>query len=339
MNAKRIIIDCDPGIDDAVALMYILKNPRFHVEAIVTVCGNIDAHKSAKNANLIGKMMTGRELPIYVGNTVPLEKPFEDAEETHGEDGLGNSGFDTPQRTFEENGVEKMAEILRDATESIDIFALGPLTNIAELLTNYPEVCQNIGTIYSMGGNHCSHGNTTSMAEFNYWCDPDAAAIVFEECSKLGLILHMIGLDVTREYLFTPNILSYLKRLNPEMGEVVERLTSHYLDFHWEYENLIGCIINDVLVPIFAIYPEYAGGFESYVEVARDGAARGVTLVDTHNFYKQEPNCRVYNKIDRNRAMAEMLTVLSGEPYETILEKIEQMEPAQVNHRVGGSDE
>src|SRR5699024_9465411 len=112
MNAKKVIVDCDPGIDDALALMYILKNPHFDVEAIVTVCGNIDAHKSAKNANLIATMMTGEELPIYVGNTVPLDKPFVDAEETHGKDGLGDSGFDMPERIFEENGVEKMAEIL-----------------------------------------------------------------------------------------------------------------------------------------------------------------------------------------------------------------------------------
>ncbi len=334
MNAKRIIVDCDPGIDDALALMYILKNPRFEVEAIVTVCGNIDAHKSATNANLIGTLMTGRELPIYVGSTVPLEKPFEDAEETHGKDGLGDSGFDMPERVFEENGVEKMAEILLAAIEPMDIFALGPLTNIAKLLTKYPEVVSNIGTIYSMGGNYRTHGNTTSMAEFNYWCDPDAAAIVFEECARHGLILHMIGLDVTREFLFTPNILSYLSRIHTKMGELVGRLTRHYLDFHWEYEKVIGCVINDVLVPIFALYPEYAGGFDTFVEVAKDGAARGVTLVDTMDFYKKDPNCRVYDEIDRNGAMAEMLAVLTGESYDLILENLEKMEPAQLSHKV-----
>ena len=123
------------------------------------------------------------------------------------------------------------------------------------------------------------------MAEYNYWCDPDAAKYVYE---NLRTKIHMVGLDVTRKIVLTPNILEYMQILDTEKGEFIKNITRFYYDFHWEYERVIGCVINDPLAVAYFLNRELCRGFEAYTTVETEGISIGQSVVDAMNFWKKQ---------------------------------------------------
>ena len=249
MNAKKLIIDCDPGIDDSLALMLAAASKELDLIGITTVSGNVPASMGAKNALKILSMIGKTDVPVYVGEETPLVRDYVDAMDTHGMDGLGESGWpDVKELTPKTDAVSFLIETLK-TTPDVTILALGPMTNLAKVISCAPECLENLEALVSMGGSYKSHGNCSPVAEYNYWCDPDAAAEVFRAFSELpqlaGKKLHMIGLDVTRKIVLTPNLVEYMKCVNPEVGTRIEELTRFYFDFHWKQEKVIGCVIND----------------------------------------------------------------------------------------------
>src|SRR5699024_6464298 len=217
MNARKVILDCDPGIDDALALMLALSLPGLDVIGITVVCGNVPVEKGVKNALKILELMNRTEIPVYAGEAKPLVRPYVDAMDTHGGDGLGESAFPDPAGSpAEADAVSYLSDVLL-SEEQVSVIALGPLTNLARLLERSPEAFARIQELVSMGGTYKSHGNCSPVAEYTYWCDPDAAAKVFEAYASLpelsGKNIHMIGLDVTRKIVLTPNLIEYMKRL------------------------------------------------------------------------------------------------------------------------------
>lgn len=161
------------------------------------------------------------------------------------------------------------------------------MTNLAKVFSRKPELIANVEEMVSMGGSFKSHGNCSPVAEYNYWCDPDAAAVVYDLFAKAGSKIHMIGLDVTREIVLTPNRLEYMCRLDPEMGEFIRKITGFYMDFHWVQEGIIGCVINDPLAVAYFIDRSMCSGFDSFTAVATDGICRGQTVVDSMDFWKK----------------------------------------------------
>ena len=156
-----------------------------------------------------------------------------------------------------------------------------------------------IEEMVSMGGNYKSHGNCSPVAEYNYWCDPDAAHIVYEAFASMeGKLLHMIGLDVTRQIVLTPNILQYMRYTNPVMGERITNITKFYLDFHWKQEGIIGCVINDPLAVAYFIDRNLCQGFASYATVETQGISIGQTLVDTYHFWNKPDNSYILTQTD-----------------------------------------
>ena len=217
-------------------------------------------------------------------------------------DGLGESFFPEVEGEYEKNAVDFLTELLE--REKISIIALGPMTNLAKVFSRKPELIANVEEMVSMGGSFKSHGNCSPVAEYNYWCDPDAAAVVYDLFAKAGSKIHMIGLDVTREIVLTPNRLEYMCRLDPEMGEFIRKITGFYMDFHWEQEGIIGCVINDPLAVAYFIDRSMCDGFDSFTVVATDGVCRGQTVVDSMNFWKKEPNSRILTETDSKRFFA-----------------------------------
>ena len=203
---------------------------------------------------------------------------------------------------IKKNAVDFLTELLE--REKISIIALGPRTNLAKVFSRKPELIANVEEMVSMGGSFKSHGNCSPVAEYNYWCDPDAAAVVYDLFAKAGSKIHMIGLDVTREIVLTPNRLEYMCRLDPEMGEFIRKITGFYMDFHWEQEGIIGCVINDPLAVAYFIDRSMCDGFDSFTVVATDGVCRGQTVVDSMNFWKKEPNSRILTETDSERFFA-----------------------------------
>ncbi len=178
MNAtlrKKVIIDCDPGIDDSLALMLALASPELDVLGITTVAGNVPSDLGAKNALKILAHCHQLKIPVYRGSDRPLKRDYVSAQDTHGNDGLGQSKLPEIHKNYHSNACEFINETLRKE-QDVTLIALGPLTNIALAHQKDPKAWQNCTRFVSMGGNFKSFGNCSPVAEYNYWCDPDAAA-------------------------------------------------------------------------------------------------------------------------------------------------------------------
>ena len=294
---RKIIIDCDPGIDDALAIMLAVNSPELEIVAITTVSGNVPSDMGAVNAKKVLRQLNRLDIPVYIGEDAPLREEYIDARDTHGMDGLGESFLPEVSSGCEkQSAVDFLTEILE--REKISIIALGPMTNLAKVFSKKPELIRNVEELVSMGGNFRSHGNCSPVAEYNYWCDPDAAAIVYDLFEKEGNIIHMIGLDVTREIVLTPNRLEYMCRLDKENGEFIRKITGFYMDFHWEQEGIIGCVINDPLAVAYFIDRSMCSGFDSFTAVATEGICRGQTVVDSMDFWKRGPNSHILTETD-----------------------------------------
>ena len=303
----KVIIDCDPGIDDALALLLALASPELDVAGITTVSGNVPADRGARNAKKVLRQADREDVPIYIGEMVPLGGTYADAMDTHGSDGLGESFLpDVPGEFPEKPAVEFLEEMLEK--EETDILALGPLTNLARLFQKRPELIRRVSRFVSMGGSFRSHGNCSPVAEYNYWCDPEAAKICYELSAEAGKKIEMVGLDVTRQIVLTPNLISYMERLDKKTGGFVRKITGFYMDFHWEYEGIIGCVINDPLAAAYLIDPSMCSGFDSFLEVETEGICRGQTVVDSMNFWKKNPNSHVLTETDAKRFMSFFLS-------------------------------
>ena len=298
----RIVIDCDPGIDDSLALMLALASPELNIAGITTVSGNVPVDMGTENAAKVLNWMERTDIPIYKGEAVPLKRKYIDAMDTHGRDGMGESFY--PEVSWpkqNKDAVEFLEELLEK--EKISIIALGPMTNLASLFLKRPDLIEQIDELVSMGGSFKSHGNCSPVAEYNYWCDPHGAAVCYEAFAKAGKKIHMIGLDVTRKIVLTPNILEYICRLDPKTGEFIRRITGFYMDFHWEYEGIIGCVINDPLAVAYFRDRDMCTGFDSFTAVETEGISIGQTVVDSMNFWKKEPNSHILTETDGKQFM------------------------------------
>ncbi|MDY3250652.1 MAG: nucleoside hydrolase [Candidatus Choladocola sp.] len=316
MERKKVIIDCDPGIDDSLAIMLALKSKEIDVKGITIVCGNAPVKMGFENAKKVLKQMGRLDVPVYIGEEKPMCRDYVNALDTHGADGLGESFLpEVPGYEQEMGAVDFLASLLKK--EKVSVIALGPMTNLAALIQKDRDAFLNIDELVSMGGTFHSHGNCSPVAEYNYWCDPDAAALVYETMQQECRRVHMIGLDVTRKIVLTPTILEYICRLNPGMGDFIRKITKFYFDFHWQWEHIIGCVINDPLAVAYFIDRSICDGFDSFVQIETQGISLGQSVVDAMNFYRKEPNARVLTEVDGYRFFRMLLAeVLDVKPEE-----------------------
>ncbi len=309
---KKVIIDCDPGIDDSLAIMLALNSPEIEVVGITIVAGNSPVIMGFQNAKRILKFMDRLDVPVYVGADRPRVREYVNALDTHGSDGLGESflseveGQSIPEKT----AVQFMSDELQSG--DVSVIALGPLTNLAQLIDEDTDSFLKTQRLVSMGGNFRSHGNCSPVAEYNYWEDPDSAKLVFETLYNNHRMMEMVGLDVTREIVLTPEILDEMKRVNSHVGDYVEKITKFYFKFHWEWEHIRGCVINDPLAVSQFINPQLLHGIEAYTDVETGGISLGQTVVDSMGFYRKESNARVFTEVDRTAFWEMFLTRLLG---------------------------
>ncbi|WP_243281576.1 nucleoside hydrolase [Clostridium sp. D53t1_180928_C8] len=295
---KKVIIDCDPGIDDSLALILALNSPEIEVIGITTVSGNVKADQGARNALKVLKLMKREDIPVYIGEEVPLKRKLITAQDTHGEDGLGETNYQEADMEINYGGVDFILEKARK--DNISLIALGPLTNLAKAIEKDLEAFNMINEIVSMGGAFKSHGNCSQVAEFNYWVDPHGVKEVFD---KSKVPFSMVGLDVTREIVLTPNLIELIKQIGGDVANFIVNITKFYVDFHWKQERTLGCVINDPLAVAYFIDRSICEGFTSYLDIVVDGIAVGQTLVDIGEFYKKEHNGLILNKVDSKKFM------------------------------------
>ncbi|MEG1296174.1 nucleoside hydrolase [Niameybacter sp.] len=318
MERRKVIIDCDPGIDDALALLLAIKSEELEVVGITVCSGNVPVRMGAKNALKVLALCGKTDIPVYVGEEVPLVRELVTAQDTHGEDGLGERFYEVLEESkILEGGVQYIVETLR-SQDKVSIIALGPLTNIAKALMEDREAFAYLDEFISMGGAYRIHGNCSPVAEFNYWVDPHAADYVYQHLPRP---VHMIGLDVTRKIVLTPNLIEFINRLDAELATFITEITRFYIDFHWEQEGIIGCVINDPLAVAYFMDRSLCQGFESYVEVVTEGIAMGQSIVDSVDFYKKPNNAIINVDVDAKQFMSLFLKKLFV-GYENLIDSI-----------------
>ncbi|MEG1287016.1 MAG: nucleoside hydrolase [Clostridium sp.] len=293
---RKVIIDCDPGIDDALALILAISSPEIDILGITIVSGNVNGKKGEENAKKVLKLMGREDIKVYIGEELPLVRELITAEDTHGMDGLGESNYEKVEGEILYGGVDFILE--KAKSEDVSIIALGPLTNLATALNRDEKTFNKIKEIVSMGGAFKSHGNCSQVAEFNYWVDPHAVKEVFDK-SKVKFT--MVGLDVTREIVLTPNYIELIKQIGGEVAEFIVKITKFYVDFHWMQERTLGCVINDPLAVAYFIDNSFCTGVTSYLDIVTEGVAIGQTLVDIGDFYRKPHNGLVLTEVDSKR--------------------------------------
>ena len=304
MDKRKVIVDCDPGIDDALAIILALKSKEIEVIGITTVSGNVESLQGAKNALKVLKLLGRLDIPVYLGESKPIKRELVTAQDTHGEDGLGETFLEEVSSEYiRENGVDFILNTLKNE-ENVSIIALGPLTNLCRAIEKDSETFHRVKEIVSMGGAYKSHGNCSPVAEFNYWVDPHGAR---EFLKRFNGEFTMVGLDVTREIVLTPNLREMIHQFKDEIGDFIYDITRFYVDFHWEQERTLGCVINDPLAVEYFINRELCDGFKAYVDIACEDISMGQSVVDVADFYKRRKNVFVLDKVNSKEFMLSFL--------------------------------
>jgi pyrimidine-specific ribonucleoside hydrolase len=288
--ATAILLDCDPGHDDAIALLLALASPELELLGVTTVAGNQTLEKTTANAIRVLDFVGRDDVPVAAGAAAPLvREPFV-AAYVHGETGLDGPDLPPPSREpLQQHAVDFLAEQIRARKGAVTLVATGPLTNVALLLALHPDARPE--RIVLMGG-AIAEGNVTPAAEFNIWADPEAAARVFAS----GIDLTMIGLDVTHKALFTP---AHEQRLERRVGEMVRALLQFYGAFHRRHYGWDGSPIHDAVAIAHVARPDLLETFERGVKVDTGAElSRGRTYVDVWRRTGWEPNAHVAVDID-----------------------------------------
>jgi len=310
-----LIIDSDPGLDDALAIACAVVRPELNLLAVTSVGGNADVHHCTENALRLLHLYGADSVPVAEGSVGPLAGPLERATEVHGEGGLGNTTLPKALRSAEPEGaVALMARLLEASPEPVAIAPVGPLTNIALLIRSYPHLAPKISHICLMGGS-VGEGNSSASAEFNIYADPTAAEIVFSS----GLPITMIGLDVTHHAILDRTILERLTALPGASAKVAAELLKYSFDRSAAWGQGEKMAIHDAVAVLHLAIPDLVGVSRYHVVVdATQGPARGRTIGDANPYRlkrdKIEPNCDVGLTIDSARFANEMVEIYSKLP-------------------------
>lgn len=310
-----LIIDSDPGLDDALAIACAVVRPELNLLAVTSVGGNADVHHCTENALRLLHLYGADSVPVAEGAVGPLAGPLERATEVHGEGGLGITTLSKAPRTVEPEGaVALIARLLEASPEPVAIAPVGPLTNIALLIRSYPHLAPKISHICLMGGS-VGEGNSSASAEFNIYADPTAAEIVFNS----GLPITMIGLDVTHHATLDRTILERLTALPGASAKVAAELLKYSFDRSAAWGQGEKMAIHDAVAVLHLAIPDLVGVSRYHVVVdATQGPARGRTIGDANPYRlkrdKIEPNCDVGLTIDSARFANEMVEIYSKLP-------------------------
>lgn len=308
MRAVPIILDCDPGHDDAMAMILAAYNPQIELLGITTVSGNGIIDKVTENALRICALAK-IHVPVAQGAGAALLGAVEAASDIHGESGL--DGAPLPAAIFElqkGHGVELIAKLVREHSEKVTLVATGPLTNIALFLKMYPELQSKIEAIVFMGGS-AGRGNRTPYAEFNIWMDPEACDVVL----KSGLPLTMIGLDVTHQALITKEIFAKLDALDTEVSRTLAGLMRFFAHTYNEIFEMPDPPLHDPIAVAVLIDSTITKNRFVNVEVELNGLhTRGATVVDIYNRVHGVPNVHVALELDFDKFWGVMLAAVEA---------------------------
>ena len=298
MTPRKIIIDTDPGQDDAVAILLALASPEtLEVLGITCVAGNVPLDLTAKNARIVCELAGRKDVRVFAGCDRPLRRSLVTAEHVHGKTGLDGPDLPHPTMTLQDqHAVDFIVDTLRAAPEgTVTLCPLGPLTNIATAMERAPDIIPRIAEIVLMGGAYFEVGNITPTAEFNIYVDPQAADIVF----KSGAPLVVMPLDVTHKALVTKARNDAFRALGTTAGVAVAEMTDFFERFDKEKYGSAGAPLHDPCVTAYLIRPELFSGRYINVEIeTQSELTMGMTVADWWGVSGRTPNATFIGDID-----------------------------------------
>ncbi|MBR2503241.1 MAG: nucleoside hydrolase [Oscillospiraceae bacterium] len=299
MKKIPVIMDVDTGIDDAVAILVAMAAPQLDIKGITVVAGNQTLEKTLHNTLSVVEYFGRSDIPVAAGSSRPLVKELQADPATHGESGLGTARL--PQPTVKPHSmvaVSFLRETLEKSEEKITLVPVGPLTNIALLISCYPHIKEKIDRIVMMGGG-AFEGNMNAVCEFNLFTDPEAAQIVFDS----GIEIVMCGLDITMKSYTTMEDILRIKATGTKAGDFCAEAFALYYDRYVNNSRLPGCAVHDAVAVTYLLHPEWIKTERANVKVDIDGMETyGQTVCDFRKGRdKSMDNALVCLDIDREK--------------------------------------
>ncbi len=298
MASRRIIIDTDPGQDDAVAILLAIASPEnVEVLGITSVAGNVPLALTQRNARIVCELAGRRDIPVFAGCDTPLRRKLVTAEHVHGKTGLDGPSLPEPSMPVQsQHAVDFLIEtIRREPSGSVTLCPIGPLTNIATALSRAPDIVDRVLEIVLMGGAYFEVGNITPAAEFNIYVDPEAADIVF----KSGIPITVMPLDVTHKALTTAPRVAAFRNLQTEVGRMVAAWTDFFERFDKSKYGTPGAPLHDPCVIAYLIRPELFSGRRINVEIETKGTfTTGMTVADWWGVTERPRNAFFMGDVD-----------------------------------------
>jgi purine nucleosidase len=290
MPPQRIIIDTDPGMDDALTFLLALASPEIKLEALTTTQGNVTLEKATRNALSVLELAHASQIPVAAGSVLPLVEPLRASADVHGESGIGNSKLPEPKTSpVQAHAVDYLIERVLAEPNELTIFPIGPLTNIAMAIRKEPRFAKAIKELVVMGGAIQEAGNMSPLAEFNIFVDPHAAHIVFHA----GIPITLIPLDVTHQCLLKQEHVERLLKIKSPISRFIKEASEVYMKFSHE-RGFEGSALHDPLTLATIIAPELLTLKEYYVDVdISGGVSMGKTFADIFNVTKKPVNMKV----------------------------------------------
>ena len=298
MARPRVLIDTDPGVDDADAIVLALASSEIDVVGIAAVAGNVPLEKTALNARRIVALSGRHDIPVAAGCAQPLSEQLGEDSVVHGHDGLGDLEWDEPTVALDpRHGVELIADLIGEAP--LTIVAIGPLTNLAVLLQRYPGIEAGVDHLVIMGG-ASFEGNVTPAAEFNIWADPESARVVFAADWRITLM----PLDLTHQAYLNDDDLEYFESLGTEMGRRIAAMLEPYAQFHDRWYGNRDIIMHDAMAVYELIDAQAIDKQGVRVQVETDGVhSRGATFIDRRREHA-DSHVRVGVRVDNDQFRA-----------------------------------
>lgn len=299
----QILIDTDPGIDDAIALLLALQCPDLDVVGITTVAGNVGLEQATRNAAGLLQLAERTDIPLHYGAAGPLSGPSRSSA-AHGLDGLGGVALPHDRVEAAPDAARFIVDTVNANPGVVTLVTIGPLTNLALALELDPGLAGKTGGLMMMGGAEGA-GNITPSAEFNFWCDPPAAQRVLAAGFPNPI---MVGLDATHQAFMSPGVRELLYQIDHQQARFIFQITREYADYYWRTHRQVGAELCDVLAIALLSRPQLVKLVDAHVEISTNGITEGRSVVArTDRFRDLAPNAKVATSDVATREFFEFL--------------------------------
>jgi purine nucleosidase len=303
---KKVILDVDTGIDDAMALSYAVHSPDLEVCGVTTTFGNISVEEATRNSLQVLELVGAADIPVYMGASKPLVRELtEKAKLFHGENGLGNVTLPSPRAKIQgQSAAEFLVSAIKAQPHELTVITVGSMTNLALAIMAAPEIVSLVKRVVVMGGAVTVPGNRTPVSEANICADPEAAQFVFQS----GIPLTMVGLDVTMQTLLTRAHLQEWRERNTDVSRFFADICEVYMDAYAKVGNVRGCGLHDPLAVGVVIDPTFVTAVPMHVQVDTSGGPSDArTIGDRRSDTQVAPNVEVCLEVDHDRFVKHFL--------------------------------